>query len=141
MPNVPISDEVFKAIQSRAEPLVDTVDTVLRRLLGLQPEPAASKPGGLSALLAAGLLNPNDELVWRRPQLGHLHRATVMANGCIRLENGTVAKTPSGACSELTNTSADGWEEWRRASDDVRLDELRRQAGISVTRRKRKPSS
>jgi hypothetical protein len=34
-PTIRIDDEVFKALQSRAEPLVDSPNDVLRRLLGL----------------------------------------------------------------------------------------------------------
>jgi len=136
MPSVPISDEVFEAIQRQAVPLVDTVDSVLRRILGLDAQQESNKPGKLMPLLRAGELKPGDELIWRRPQLGEVHRATVLASGCIRLTDGRIATSLSGACSALTNTSIDGWEEWRRASDDVRLDELRRRAGIPVHRRK-----
>ncbi len=135
MPSVPISDEVFAAIQRQAVPLVDTVDSVLRRVLGLDADQEPGKTGKLLPLLRAGVLAPDDELVWRRTQLGEVHQAVVLATGCIRLADGRVATSPSGACSALSNTSVDGWEEWRRASDDVRLDELRRQAGIPVRRR------
>lgn len=141
MPTVPISDEVFKAIQSQAVPLVDTVDSVLRRILGLDAEQQPTKTGKLLPLLRAGLLEPDEELLWRRTQLGEVHRATVLATGCIRLEDGRIASSLSGACSALSNTSVDGWEEWRRASDDVRLDELRRRAGIPVHRRKRRQNN
>jgi hypothetical protein len=45
----PIDDDVFEALQAHAQPLVDDVNSVLRRLLGLQPpraerQPAASRP-------------------------------------------------------------------------------------------------
>ncbi|MFD1044206.1 hypothetical protein ACFQ1S_00640 [Kibdelosporangium lantanae] len=140
MPSVPISDEVFEAIQRKAVPLVDTVDSVLRRVLGLEAEQQSDKAGKLLPLLKAGLLEPDDELLWRRPQLGEAHRATVLATGCIRLADGRIATSPSGACSALSSTSVDGWEEWRRASDDVRLDELRQRAGIPVHRRKSRKS-
>lgn len=141
MPSVPISDEVFEAIQRLAVPLVDTVDSVLRRVLGLDAEQQVDKPGKLLPLLKAGELKAGDELIWRRTQLGEVHRATVLATGCIRLADGRVATSLSGACKDLSNTSADGWEEWLRASDDARLDELRQRAGIPVHRRRSRKNS
>lgn len=140
MPSVPISDEVFEAIQRQAVPLVDTVDSVLRRVLGLDADQESDKPGKLLLLLRASELKPGDELIWRRPQLGEVHRATVLANGCIRLADGRIATSLSGACRTLTNTSVDGWEEWRRASDDARLGDLRERAGIPVHRRRSRKS-
>jgi hypothetical protein len=140
MPSVPISDEVFEAIRRQAVPLVDTVDSVLRRVLGLDAEQQPGKTGRFLPLLEASQLKPGDELVWRRTQLGEVHRATVLPTGCICLADGRIFASPSGACSALSNTSVDGWEEWRRASDDVRLDELRRRAGIPVHRRKSRKS-
>lgn len=46
-PNVRIDDEVFRALQAHAEPLVDTPNSVLRRVLGLQPNGSrhAEAPG------------------------------------------------------------------------------------------------
>jgi hypothetical protein len=140
MPSVPISDEVFEAIQRQAVPLVDTVDSVLRRVLGLDTEQESGRPGKLLPLLKAGELKPGDELIWRRPQLGEVHRATVLATGSIRLADGRIASSLSGACKDLSNTSVDGWEEWRRTSDDQRLDDLRKRAGIPVHQRKPRKS-
>jgi hypothetical protein len=45
MPTVRIDDEVFEALKKMAEPLVDTPNSVLRRLLELKTnKPASSKP-------------------------------------------------------------------------------------------------
>ena len=45
MPTVRIDDEVFEALKKLAEPLVDTPNSVLRRLLDLeQRKPPSSKP-------------------------------------------------------------------------------------------------
>jgi hypothetical protein len=45
MPTVRIDDEVFEALKKLAEPLVDTPNSVLRRLLDLEKKkPAAPKP-------------------------------------------------------------------------------------------------
>ncbi len=50
MPNIRIDREVYRSLQRRAEPFVDTPNGVLRRLLGLDPvagTPAtAAEPGG-----------------------------------------------------------------------------------------------
>lgn len=44
-PQLEVSEEVFAALQHRAEPLIDTPDSVLRKLLGLQDEsPTLSTP-------------------------------------------------------------------------------------------------
>lgn len=137
MPTIRVSDEVFAALKRRAEPLVDTPDSVLRRELGLDVGEQVVEKGKLLPLLSAGLLKANDEIVWRRVQRGEAHRATVLATGCIRLSNGHVVSSPSRACGVLgEDKSYPGWHEWRRASDGVRLSELRQRAGIPVRRRK-----
>ena len=138
MPTIRISSEVFDALKRRAEPLVDTADSVLRRELGLSAEEPGGETGRLLPLLKAGLLKAGDEIEWRRAQRGEVHRATVLATGCIRLPTGQVVSSPSRACSVLgENKSYPGWSEWKRATDGVRLDELRRRAGVSVPRRTR----
>lgn len=38
MPTIRVDEEVFRALQSQAQPLVDTPNSVLRRLLGLDPQ-------------------------------------------------------------------------------------------------------
>jgi hypothetical protein len=40
-PTIRVDDEVYRALQARAEPFVDTPNTVLRRLLQLSNEPEA----------------------------------------------------------------------------------------------------
>lgn len=44
MPTIRIDDEVMKALQKKAIPLVDTPNTVLRRILSIDKKPA--KPAG-----------------------------------------------------------------------------------------------
>ncbi|HEX3592106.1 MAG TPA: hypothetical protein VHV74_21005 [Pseudonocardiaceae bacterium] len=126
VPTIRISDEVFSELKWRAEALVDTPDSVLRRILGLDDTRTSGKTGDLLPLLRSGDLSAGDQLVWRRPRAGQVHHATVLASGCLRLADGSTATSLSGACATLNqNKSHNGWKEWRRASDDVLLNELR----------------
>jgi hypothetical protein len=43
MPVIRVDDEVWKELQGRAEPLVDTPNSVLRRILGLTEDEVANK--------------------------------------------------------------------------------------------------
>jgi hypothetical protein len=126
MPTIRISDEVFSELKRRAEALVDTPDSVLRKILGLTGTAKSSTTGGLLPQLRSGTLSAGDQLVWNRKRAGQTHHATVLANGCIQLPDGQVAESLSKACAILSGgKSYNGWEEWRRASDDVLLNELR----------------
>jgi hypothetical protein len=126
MPTIRVSDEVFHELQRRAKPLVDSPDSVLRKVLGLAGGKAADRTGLLLPLLRSGTLSVDDELVWRRKRRGQVHIATVTADGCIRLADGRTAPSLSRACAMLNDDkSHDGWKECRRASDDVLLDKLR----------------
>jgi len=58
-PAVEFSEEVITAIQSQAVPLVDTADSVLRRVLKLDGEPLPGRAGRLLSLLKAGVLVMN----------------------------------------------------------------------------------
>jgi hypothetical protein len=69
--------------------------------------------GTLSDLLAAGLLEADTELVWNRPRIGEVHRASATALGQLRLEDGRLFDTPSRAAKEAASIDAqDGWEAW-----------------------------
>lgn len=68
----------------------------------------------VSDLLDAGLLQPDQPLVWDRPRLGDRYHATVTENGSIRLENGGTYSSPSRAAMEAADiASYDGWYAWR----------------------------
>ncbi|WP_236790050.1 hypothetical protein [Amycolatopsis sp. GM8] len=126
MPTIRISDEVFSELKRRAEAFVDTPDSVLRKILGLTDAAKTSRTGGLLPQLRSGALSAGDKLVWHRKRAGQTHQATVLADGCVRLPDGRVAESLSKACALLSEgKSYNGWEEWRRASDDVLLNELR----------------
>jgi negative regulator of replication initiation len=64
--SIEIDDEVFEALKSHAEPLIDTPNTVLRRLLGIdqvegQPTSFSEKTGENAARAAPGTLLPERE--------------------------------------------------------------------------------
>ncbi|MTD57827.1 restriction system modified-DNA reader domain-containing protein [Amycolatopsis pithecellobii] len=126
MPTIRVSDDVFDELQRRATPLVDTPDSVLRKALGLPTGKTAGKTGRLTPLLKSGVLAVEQQLIWRQKRLGQVQVASVTANGCLSLADGRTAASPSAACAMLSgNKSYNGWKEWRRASDDKVLDELR----------------
>lgn len=81
----------------------------------------------LQDLLDAGLLHAGTKLVWPRPMRGVRYTAEVTPDARIRLEDGRVFKTPSGAAmAAAETTSYDGWHAWRISSDDgQRLHQLR----------------
>ncbi|MEV0782136.1 hypothetical protein AB0I52_03920 [Streptomyces sp. NPDC050423] len=116
-----VDDEVFAALQSRAEPFTDTPNSVIRRLLGLTRPPGAL-PGAppdavhtpvdeppLAALLADGRLHPGQRLVWRRRNLRQVHHAVVIDGGGLRLDDGSVHMTPSSAATALAGNPQNGW--------------------------------
>ncbi|WP_435586351.1 hypothetical protein [Micromonospora aurantiaca (nom. illeg.)] len=130
VPTIRVDDEVYELLQRRAKPFVDTPNSVLRRELGLRPSEgakvaAAGSSGELAPLVAAGLLRSGEELVWRRRQ--SVHHATVTDDGCISLEDGRRFDTPSGAARALSGYEVNGWRNWGRARDGVRLSSLRDQ--------------
>jgi hypothetical protein len=66
----------------------------------------------LSDLVRAGLVLPDSALVGRRR--GKQHRATLLANGKIRIATGDQYVAPSRAAMEATESnSANGWTFWR----------------------------
>lgn len=67
----------------------------------------------VSDLLEAGLLSEGEELVWDRPRIGKQYKATALANGSIRLEDGRTCASPSRAAMDAANVPAyDGWLAW-----------------------------
>ncbi|KRF17675.1 hypothetical protein ASG90_04760 [Nocardioides sp. Soil797] len=134
-PTIRIDHEVYEKLQEQAKPFVDTPNAVLRRLLELPeaPEPEGGRgprrghrgPRGhhhdgrgprrnrLSLLVETGALSPGDTLVWRRPRSGEEFTATITDDGQIRLDDGTVHDSPSGAGKALNGYDANGWTNWR----------------------------
>jgi Restriction Enzyme Adenine Methylase Associated len=134
-PTIRIDDEVYALLQERAEAFIDTPNTVLRRILDLEPsttttahrptrrdgEPAGRK---LARMISAGLLAPDEELVWERRNNGERHTARVGPDGTLTLDDGHVADSPSAAARHLAGYEVNGWRVWRRSSDGMSLGEL-----------------
>jgi Restriction Enzyme Adenine Methylase Associated len=126
-----IDDEVYAKLQSLAEPFVDTPNSALRRLLGLGDEGGQGSDGhgqrrdqSLAPLLGDGRLRAGQRLVWRRRNLRQEHRAIVLETGALRLDDGTVHATPSGAATAIAGSQQNGWKVWM-TDDGMPLMDLR----------------
>lgn len=110
-----VDDEVFAKLQSLAEPFVDTPNSTLRKLLGLDASSPVGAPRpthrdqSLAPLLADGRLRAGQRLVWRRRNLRQEHHVTVVADGSLRLDDGSTHSTPSAAATALAGNQQNGW--------------------------------
>ncbi|WP_197034553.1 MGMT family protein [Glycomyces sp. NRRL B-16210] len=135
MVNVQISEHLYEYIKSHAIPFEDSVDSVLTRLLGLdgpetqQSPPPSPEAGVLAPLVKAGLLREGDQLSWRRSQKNITYTATVGPNGTMRLANGAIAASPSGAATMLAGGNHPGWDVWKQIQSGLTLSQLRAQLG------------
>lgn len=106
------NDSGSKPVKGRATPARYEIDG--RRIL-------------VRDLLDADVLAADAPLTWTRPRLGVTYRATVLANGSIRLENGREFAHPSKAAKEAAGIEAyDGWRAWH-VEDGRSLADLRKQ--------------
>ncbi len=126
MHRIEVDDDVFAQLQQLAEPLVDTPNTVIRRLLaqnaGLAIEntpPPLPKPrkryrnrrtGELMPLLTAGVLLTDDTLVYAKRN-GEVHRGVVTNDGWIEVD-GKTYPSPSGALKASVGYDVNGWKLW-----------------------------
>ncbi|HEY5857369.1 MAG TPA: hypothetical protein VIW24_25905 [Aldersonia sp.] len=79
----------------------------------------------MTDLLRAGLIEPETQLVFKRPRLGITYSATVLESGKLQLEDGRSYATPSRAAVAAAGGSLDGWHAWQTAPDGEFLDSLR----------------
>lgn len=80
----------------------------------------------LGDLLAASLLHPGQTLSWELKRSGAVHKATVEADGTLRLADGRTYRTPSRAAAVAARvTAVDGWHAWTIAETGESLDHLR----------------
>ncbi|MHA7960244.1 restriction system modified-DNA reader domain-containing protein [Streptomyces sp. L500] len=133
MRSIEIDDEVFAFLQSQCEPLVDTPNDVLRRLLlGSSRQPPATlaerRPGDLMRFIRAGLLKAGDKLIHIQPRRGLTHEATVTADGWIKIEDGREFSKPSPALKAQTGVDINGYGKYvLKGNPEIRLQDLREQ--------------
>lgn len=126
MPTIRVDDEVISALGEKAQPFVDTPNTVIRRLLKL-PEaqrnatPARSE-GELMPLIGSGALSPGEKLIWKRRNGSH--RAVITEDGRLTVGQRTF-NTPSGAAKFVAGYNVNGWTAWRRSGDGCLIGDLR----------------
>jgi hypothetical protein len=81
----------------------------------------------LTDLLDAGLLNPGDQLEFKRPRIGEIYHACVTKSGALALEGDQEFRSPSRAAMVAADVTAiDGWHAWA-LPDGRSLDSLRQQ--------------
>lgn len=80
--------------------------------LGLATTPRTQTGITLADLLEAGVIEEGENLVWRRPQVGELHEATVNDRGEVILEGGRVCSSLSTAANTAAGGSNNGWKCW-----------------------------
>lgn len=129
---IEIDEDVFTHLQHNSEPLVDTPNDVLRRLLLgdiAQGGPRSTrKPGALAEIIHRGLIKPGDLLRHHQPKRGQTHEATVTADGWIELPDGQSFAKPSPALKQQTGTPINGWE-YLHVTSGRSLADLRKEAG------------
>ncbi|GII79231.1 hypothetical protein Sru01_42130 [Sphaerisporangium rufum] len=133
MRTIEIDEEVYSFLQAQAKAWIEEPNDVLRRLL--LTEPTHRDEGALLPLIKAGLLQPAERLMWKRPRLGRVHYATVLPDGRLQLANGEAFTKPSPACKALSKQETDGWSAWHRLPDNTSLKDLRAEArrrGVAI---------
>lgn len=80
-----------------------------------------------------GLLHAGDIFEWRRPKLGVTYTATLTSDGKLKLPDGSLHDTPSGAAKAATGTAAvAGPSVWRRTADGRSIADIIRQYRLHV---------
>ena len=71
------------------------------------------RPVVVEDLLEAGLISAGTLLKWERPKYGEVHRAEILADGQIQLEDGRCFSSLSMAAKEVAKVpAAPGWNVW-----------------------------
>lgn len=63
-------------------------------------------------MLEVGILEANEPIEWRRPQLDEVHRARILATGEVALEDGRTFTSLSTAANSAAGGSNNGWICW-----------------------------
>lgn len=129
---IEIDEDIFAHLQHHSEPLVDTPNDVLRRLLlgdNAQARLGSTRrPGALAEMIRRGQIKPGDLLRHHQPKLGKTHEATVTADGWIELPDGQSFVKPSPALKQQTGTPINGWE-YIHVPSGRSLADLRKETG------------
>lgn len=79
---------------------------------GRAAQSSATSGVTVSDLLDDGALEPGEPIVWRRPQSGQHHTASILPNGEVLLADGRRATSLSTAANLLTGGNYNGWDCW-----------------------------
>lgn len=135
---VELADDVMEELQRHAVPLKDDVNSVLRRILKQYSREGDStardtdaKTGGdtgyLRPYIESGKIAAGTPLIWERPRVGQVLRATVTESGHLVVDGDTTLhKSPSGAaCAAADVDAVDGWTQAWTLPDGKLLDTIR----------------
>ncbi|WP_030274447.1 hypothetical protein [Streptomyces sp. NRRL B-24484] len=129
---IEIDDDVFAYLQRHSEPLVDTPNDVLRRLLLDGVKPAADEQAGdrrgtgaLMPFIERGWLAPEAQLHHTKKRAGATFYASVTADGWIRIADGRVFALPSPALKAQVGTEINGWGQYVVTATGETLQTLR----------------
>ncbi|OQD51854.1 hypothetical protein BM536_037710 [Streptomyces phaeoluteigriseus] len=133
MRTIEIDDEVFAYLQRHSEPLVDSPNDVLRRLLLNEERSSADgagirRTGALMFILEAGLAAPGDKLQHHQSRLKRTHEAVITADGWVELPDGRAFPQPSPALKAQTGSEINGWGQYTHLPSGRRLQALREEA-------------
>lgn len=135
MKKVPLDDEVL-AVLARQGTFGETYNDVLRRVLGLCPNPLTSalhpRDGALKPLLDAGLLRAGQTLHWTLRNKQITYQVTVAANGRLVTADGISWETPNTAAKACRGHPVKGWQSWT-TSDGITLAVLAQRLHESTT--------
>ncbi|MEU3223222.1 hypothetical protein ABZ695_08675 [Streptomyces sp. NPDC006976] len=92
--------------------------------MGADAPESPSREHTLGPLLADGRFRPGQRLVWRRRNPNQAHYADRLETGALRLEDGSVHDTPSGAATSLAGNAQNGWKAFT-TEDGIPLHDLR----------------
>ena len=77
-------------------------------------------------LIDAGLIQPNESVIFERPKIGEVHEAVIRSDGSFELQDGEICKSPSLAAMKSADViSYDGWFAWRVVRLGKKIGELR----------------
>ncbi len=119
----------IKQIDERGEIMTDLFLRVWPAPLGHTVDPQTDSwtktetKASVSKLLSGGIIEVGTILELRKG-LSAGKSAQVMEDGSLRLEDGTIHKTPSGAAVHIRKRSANGWVEWGLLGTNLRLSDL-----------------